>query len=202
MFTQHKPSFDDAYDAAASAASGPDAQTPADVGNAPGSDAARKSRWPSASVPSSRGSRGWWLLGMVLLLAEALALGTYWIQSRHSAALLEGLGTLRAAARAGYSSQQGYGLVPGATVRLGPSARVNGGWPVSEAQMRSRVSTFSLSLDGVSPLVCAQVLPYIDTGWSELRYNGEVLSLPVSSESARAACGYWRSGQLELLSSG
>lgn len=152
-------------------------------------------------------------LGLAVLVLMALCLGAVWYHGRQTSRLLDGIGQIRAAVRASYNSQQGYGLVAGAALKpaqwrnqLPEGWSLEGGTPQhnlgSPARLRSQVSTFDLRVEGVWPLSCMQILPLLDKGWAQVRYDGHALSLPVSDAEARQACGYFHSGTLEMVSTG
>jgi hypothetical protein len=168
----------------------------------------------SFSVPHANSSSVRPLMaGLMVLILMALGLCALWYHGRQTSRLLDGIGQIRASVRASYNSQQGYGLVAGAPLKPAQwHNQLPEGWSMeagapqhnmgNAAALRSQVSTFELRVDGIWPLSCVQILPLLDNGWKNVRYDGHSLSLPVSEAEAREACGYFHSGTLEMVSTG
>ena len=149
------------------------------------------------------------LAGAFVLATGAGALVTYWRQGAEAAQLLAGLNAVRSNVRAIYNSKNGYGIagipiekwgnasMPSGWSKAGQSIRHNQGGMV---EIKSASRSFSVKLEGLSPIVCWLVLPRLDNGWTQIKYAGVPLSTPATGTELRSACGYLANGTLELKS--
>jgi hypothetical protein len=167
----------------------------------------RKARAPRRALPLLTIA----MVTMTALGAAAVALYAY--RAQQAVELLSGINATRAAVRTLYNSKQGYGRPEGAPVTghvgkmalpphweaIGESVQHNLGGTMT---VSSQVTTFTVSLGDIAPAVCQRLLPALDEGWREVRYEGQAVLMPVGPADARSLCGFLRPGQLELVSAG